>query len=79
MMLFVDTLMKPANNSIYRLSMLFDVGAIPIHYHLKEIYKSQELQEAATIRNFRTVQNAFCQFLHYHLYKTTGKQRNLPY
>jgi hypothetical protein len=39
------------------IAKLFDVGVNTINYHLKEIYKSQEPEEAATIRNFRIVQN----------------------
>jgi hypothetical protein len=39
------------------IAKLFDVEVNTINYHLKEIYKSQELEEAATIRKFRIVQN----------------------
>ncbi len=35
---------------------LFDVEVNTINYHLKEIYKSGEVQENRTIRNFRIVQ-----------------------
>jgi len=35
---------------------LFDVEVNTINYHLKEIYKSGEIQEQATIRKFRIVQ-----------------------
>jgi hypothetical protein len=38
------------------MSVLFDVGINTINYHLKEIYKSNELKENRTIRNFRIVQ-----------------------
>ncbi len=38
------------------MSELFDVEVNTINYHLKEIYGSEELQEEATIRNFRIVQ-----------------------
>jgi hypothetical protein len=38
------------------ISTLFEVEVNTINYHLKEIYKSGELQEAATIRSFRIVQ-----------------------
>lgn len=38
------------------ISTLFDVEVNTINYHLKEIYKCGELQETATIRNFRIVQ-----------------------
>lgn len=38
------------------MATLFDVEVNTINYHLKEIYKSQELIEEATIRNFRIVQ-----------------------
>ena len=38
------------------IAALFEVEVNTINYHLKEIYKSSELQEAATIRNFRIVQ-----------------------
>jgi hypothetical protein len=37
------------------MSTLFDVEANTINYHLKEIYKSSELQKEATIRKFRVV------------------------
>jgi hypothetical protein len=40
-----------------RMAELFDVEVNTINYHLKEIYQSGELQERATIRNFRIVQN----------------------
>ncbi len=39
-----------------RLSELFGVEVQTINYHLKEIYKSGELSEAATIRKIRIVQ-----------------------
>lgn len=35
------------------ISTLFEVEVNTINYHLKEIYKSNELQKSATIRNFR--------------------------
>jgi len=35
---------------------LFDVEVNTINYHLKEIYKSGEIQERAIIRKFRIVQ-----------------------
>ncbi|HAV92323.1 TPA: hydroxyacid dehydrogenase [candidate division WOR-3 bacterium] len=38
------------------LAELFDVEINTINYHLKEIFKSKELIEEATIRNFRIVQ-----------------------
>jgi len=38
------------------MATLFDVEVNTINYHLKEIYKSHELIEEATIRNFRIVQ-----------------------
>jgi len=38
------------------LATLFEVEVNTINYHIKEIYKSAELQEAATIRIFRIVQ-----------------------
>jgi hypothetical protein len=38
------------------IATLFEVEVNTINYHLKEIYKSGELQEEATIRNFRIVQ-----------------------
>ena len=40
-----------------RMAELFDVETNTINYHLKEIYSSGELQETATIRKFRIVQN----------------------
>jgi hypothetical protein len=39
------------------MATLFDVEVNTINYHLKEIYKSQELTESATIRKFRIVQD----------------------
>ena len=36
---------------------LFEVGVNTINYHLKEIYKSGEIEENRTIRKFRIVQN----------------------
>lgn len=38
------------------MATLFDVEVNTINYHLKEIYKTQELTELATIRKFRIVQ-----------------------
>lgn len=38
------------------MATLFEVEVNTINYHLKEIYKSQELLEMATIRKFRIVQ-----------------------
>jgi hypothetical protein len=38
------------------ISALFDVEVNTINYHIKEIYKSGEQGEKATIRNFRIVQ-----------------------
>ncbi|MBU3101548.1 MULTISPECIES: hypothetical protein [Clostridium] len=35
---------------------LFEVEAYTINYHIKEIYKSKELDEIPTTRNFRVVQ-----------------------
>ena len=39
-----------------KMAELFDVEVNTINYHLKEIYKSAELQEVATIRRIRIVQ-----------------------
>jgi hypothetical protein len=39
-----------------KMSELFNVEVNTINYHLKEIYKSEELHKEATIRNFRIVQ-----------------------
>ena len=39
-----------------RMAELFGVEVPTVNYHLKEIYKSGELQEAATIRKIRIVQ-----------------------
>jgi hypothetical protein len=39
-----------------KLAELFNVEVNTVNYHLKEIYKSNELQEDATIRKFRIVQ-----------------------
>jgi len=36
--------------------VLFEVEVNTINYHIKEIYKFQEQNEAATIRKFRIVQ-----------------------
>lgn len=38
------------------IAALFEVEVNTINYHLKEIFKSGELQQSATIRNFRIVQ-----------------------
>lgn len=35
---------------------LFNVESHTINYHIKEIYKSEELEELPTTRNFRVVQ-----------------------
>jgi len=40
-----------------RMAELFNVQANTINYHLKEIFKSGELNENSTIRKFRVVQN----------------------
>lgn len=39
------------------IAVLFEVEVNTINYHIKEIYKTQEQSESATIRNFRIVQN----------------------
>jgi hypothetical protein len=39
-----------------KMGELFGVESHTINYHLKEIYQSGELTEAATTRNFRVVQ-----------------------
>ena len=39
-----------------KLAALFDVEVNTINYHLKEIFKSEELSEDSTIRIFRIVQ-----------------------
>jgi hypothetical protein len=39
------------------IAKLFDVEVNTINYHLKEIFKTQELEPGATIRKFRIVQN----------------------
>jgi hypothetical protein len=38
------------------MSVLFDVEVNTVNYHLKEVYKSNEIEENRTIRNFRIVQ-----------------------
>lgn len=38
------------------MAILYDVGLPTINEHIKKIYTDSELEEAATIRNFRTVQ-----------------------
>lgn len=40
------------------IAKLFDVEVNTINYHLKEIFKTQELEPGATIRKFRIVQNS---------------------
>lgn len=40
-----------------RMAALFDVEVNTINYHLKEIYRSGELHDEATIRKFRIVQS----------------------
>ena len=39
-----------------RMATLYDVGSPTINEHIKKIYADSELEEAATIRNFRIVQ-----------------------
>ena len=39
------------------MAALYDVGLPTINEHIKKIYEDGELQEKATIRNFRIVQN----------------------
>ena len=38
------------------MATLYDVGSPTINEHIKKIYADSELEEAATIRNFRIVQ-----------------------
>ena len=38
------------------MATLYDVGLPTINEHIKKIYKDSELEETATIRNFRIVQ-----------------------
>lgn len=38
------------------MAALYDVGLPTINEHIKKIYADSELEEAATIRNFRIVQ-----------------------
>ena len=38
------------------LAELFGIGISTINYHIKEIYKDEELQPEATIRKYRIVQ-----------------------
>ena len=38
------------------MATLYDVGLPTINEHIKKIYADSELEEAATIRNFRIVQ-----------------------
>ena len=40
-----------------QMAQLFGVETNTINYHLKEIFKSKELEEKSTIRKIRTVQN----------------------
>lgn len=40
-----------------KMSELFNVEVQTINYHIREIYKSEELVKEATIRNFRIVQS----------------------
>jgi hypothetical protein len=44
------------NNRSFCMAELFGVEVYTINYHLKEIFKSRELAEAATIRKVRIVQ-----------------------
>ncbi|MBN2642363.1 MAG: hypothetical protein JXR78_11980, partial [Victivallales bacterium] len=39
------------------LAVLYDVDVRTINYHIKKIFADSELQEEATIRKFRIVQN----------------------
>ena len=39
------------------IGVLFDVESHTVNYHLQEIFKSQELNEEATTRKFRVIQN----------------------
>ena len=41
------------------MATLYDVGLPTINEHIKKIYTDSELEEAATIRNFRIVQTRF--------------------
>ena len=44
------------------MATLYDVGLPTINEHIKKIYADSELEESATIRNFRIVQTeGFCQ------------------
>ena len=38
-----------------RMAELFDIEVNTVNYHIKEIYKSLELQQVSTIRKFRIV------------------------
>ena len=40
-----------------QIAELFDVNVPTVHEHIKNIYKTNELSDKATIRNFRIVQN----------------------
>lgn len=40
-----------------RMADLFDVGVSTINYHIKEVFKSGEIEQKSTIRFFRIVQN----------------------
>jgi len=39
----------------YSMGFLFEVEVNTVNYHLKDIYKTQELEEKATIRKIRRV------------------------
>ena len=41
------------------MATLYDVDARTINEHIKKIYSDSELEENATIRNFRIVQTSF--------------------
>ncbi|MEA2042659.1 MAG: phosphoribosylaminoimidazolesuccinocarboxamide synthase [Bacteroidota bacterium] len=55
------------------MASLFDVEVNTINYHLKEIYKSGEIQEEPTIRKFRTVQTEGKRQVNREILKNAGK------
>ena len=60
-----------------RMSELFGVEVNTINYHLKEIFKSGELQEVSTIRKIRTVQTGASSPLIYSVSFCVAQIRNL--
>ena len=63
------------------MATLYDVGLPTINEHIKRIYADSELEEAATIRNFRIVQTegsrqVTCDIKHYNLQMIIAVRKN---